>query len=595
MSFFSPINFLFLLGTIPIVIMYLLKKRHKDIEISSTFLWQKAIKDIEANAPWQRLRKNLLLILQLLAFIMLVFFLVKPYLVSHTSYSDNLIIVLDNSLSMTAKEEGGSRFEISKKDIEKTLKGLRDGTTLTLVTMGNTPDVVINKSHDKSVFLNKLGEVNITNEADNPEETLSLVKAMTKNLKNHRVIFYTDKTISMESAIVKNLGTPQSNLAIENLSCIKDKNTIRGLVNIKNYGDSDVETDMIIYIDSGIFDVLEVHLNANESKQIYIEEIPSTNRVKVELDVEDALLGDNFRYSVVNSDETRKVLLTTVENVFMEKAIGIGQNVELYKTNEILEDVKGYDLYIYDGMMPKTLPKDGNIFILNPTTIEDIKVQGIMKEGELSKSQDELLKYVEMDIAMSRTKSFFLPKWASPFMFSSGEAIGFKGEKDNQKFVVLGFDIHDTDFPLKYSFPIFIQNVLDYTLSFNMQRKSNVFSGEGIEIDISPKVTEVNIVTPREKKIKIAPPFPIGTFTDTDDMGVYTIEQIIDGKRNLNYFVSNVNTIKESNLMKNFTANNKTEVENKVNENAMKNLKNIFLIIALILLAVEWVVYNRGY
>jgi len=596
MSFFSPFNFLFLLGTVPIVIMYLLKKRHQELEVSSTYLWQKAVADVEANTPWQRLRKNILLILQLLAFIMLVLFLAKPYLMSDTFDADNLIVVLDNSLSMSTMEDNRTRFEEAKKEIEDLIKNLKSGTSLTLISMGNSPDVVVNKSKDKSVLIDKLKELKVKNEADNPEDALSIIKAMTKNMESYRVIFYTDKNIDMDNIILKNMGSPHDNLAIENLSCKKIKEKIRVLISIQNYGDSDVKTDLIIYSGNEIYDVQEIALKANENKQIYVEDIPNTNIVKAELDIDDALKADNVRYSVVNSSKIRRVLMTTTGNVFLEKAIALNQNLELYKTNEMLQDVKGYDLYVYDGMFPVSLPKDGNIFLLNPITLDKIvEVKGIMKEGKLSSKEDEILRYVDLDISMSKVKSIIEPSWAKAFLFSNDEAIAFKGEKENQRFVVLGFDIHDTDFPLKYSFPIFIQNVLDYTLSFNMQRNTSVLSGEAIDINVSPKASEVYIETPSKEEEKIGPPFPIAAFKGTDEAGVYTVNQIIDGKTNKNYFVSNVNTIKESNISQEYGTDNEINISENVKEKAMKNLKNIFLVFALLLLAVEWVVYNRGY
>ena len=66
MSFLAPIAFAGLAVAIPILLLYMLRLRRREVLISSTFLWRQVVQDTEANTPWQRLRRNLLLFLQLL-------------------------------------------------------------------------------------------------------------------------------------------------------------------------------------------------------------------------------------------------------------------------------------------------------------------------------------------------------------------------------------------------------------------------------------------------------------------------------------------------------------------------------------------------
>ena len=65
-AFLAPLALAGLLFVPVVIAMYLLKLRRDEAVVPSTLLWQKLVSDVEANAPWQRLRRSLLLLLQLL-------------------------------------------------------------------------------------------------------------------------------------------------------------------------------------------------------------------------------------------------------------------------------------------------------------------------------------------------------------------------------------------------------------------------------------------------------------------------------------------------------------------------------------------------
>src|SRR6478672_1517594 len=67
---------------VPIILFYMLRLRRQEITISSSMLWRQVTQDRQANAPWQKLRRNLLLYLQLLALALLALALARPFVES---------------------------------------------------------------------------------------------------------------------------------------------------------------------------------------------------------------------------------------------------------------------------------------------------------------------------------------------------------------------------------------------------------------------------------------------------------------------------------------------------------------------------------
>ena len=99
---FSNVPALWLLTlAIPLVLLYLLKRRRRDVVVPSTMLWKQALEDIRADTPFQKLKSSLLLLLQLLILVLITAILSGPHLVSSASLSRQRILVLDCSASMS--------------------------------------------------------------------------------------------------------------------------------------------------------------------------------------------------------------------------------------------------------------------------------------------------------------------------------------------------------------------------------------------------------------------------------------------------------------------------------------------------------------
>src|SRR5438552_10304688 len=136
---------------IPIIIFYMLRLRREELPVSSSLLWRRALQDRTANAPWQRLRRNLLLLLQLLLLLLLALSLARPFLYTQAVASGNLVVVLDGSASMQAvDEEGGvSRFERARQEADALVDGLQSEEKMSLVWAGPVASIAVSASGNK--------------------------------------------------------------------------------------------------------------------------------------------------------------------------------------------------------------------------------------------------------------------------------------------------------------------------------------------------------------------------------------------------------------------------------------------------------------
>src|SRR6201993_4992534 len=119
MNFLAPTSLLFAL-TIPVVIVFYLLKRRRVVKlVSSTLLWQKFLSETQASAPFQKLRKNWLLILQIVLLAIDVLALSRPYFAAKAKPAQLRVLILDSSASMQATDESPSRFEKARAEALK--------------------------------------------------------------------------------------------------------------------------------------------------------------------------------------------------------------------------------------------------------------------------------------------------------------------------------------------------------------------------------------------------------------------------------------------------------------------------------------------
>src|SRR5215469_5772683 len=209
MSLITPLA-LALGVTLPIVVIfYLLKVRRRDEEVSSTFLWNDLIRDLAAHEPLQRLRWNVMLLLQLLALALITFAVARPFTEQVGQKPVQAVLLLDGSASMQAKDVQPSRFAKAVEAARSTLNGLPDNSLATAILVAAHPQVLVAATADREQVDHALASAQPSGAAADMREALLLARSLGGDPATRRIYLFTDGAFTLPPDLPDDLGAVQ--------------------------------------------------------------------------------------------------------------------------------------------------------------------------------------------------------------------------------------------------------------------------------------------------------------------------------------------------------------------------------------------------
>ena len=587
---------LFLLLTIPPVIMlYILKRKYKEEVISSSLLWKEVYKNTRANTPWEKFKKNIMLLLQIIIILSVILALMSPFISMGGKSYKNIIMVIDNTASMNTIYDGSnSRLEQGKALAKEYLNSTKEGTNTYIISYDGTSNLLLNGDFNKSNAASIIDKISTSYGSGDISDVVSFVKAIGDGIgEEYEALIFTDKqaAISDINGRIVYLGNSGLNGSVDNVSHKFVDDKVKVIANVTNNGDSLYEGDFSLYNGEELVAVEGLTLQVGESKTLSFElDSLNSDYLKGELSRKDILMEDNTYYHVVNENKVKKILLVTDENIFLEKAFGSIENTEVYKTNDVsnITENDEYDLYVFDNKMPEVMPRKGNILFINPNSNELFNVLEGGEIGQATAVKGSVSSYLEnTQFTLSEYNIIETPYYGTNILTIDDNSIGFKGEINDRKIAALSFDLHATDFALKKEFPILIYELGEELISTGMVYSNNFKAGEKIVVKSSDFESEINVT------------YPNGDIKDLKSgeevkgelaLGIYKINQ----NDNNESFSVNFPTSSESDTSVETIGENDNIVHGKSNLKSGFNLTPIFILLAMLVVAFEWILYKKG-
>lgn len=635
MGFLAPLAFA-LAALLPVIIaMYLLKLRRSEQPVASLFLWQRMLRDLEANAPWQRLRANLLLFLQLAFLIALIFSLAQPFIYVEGSTAQSAILIVDVSASMAASDVAPNRLEAARLQARRLIDGLPDGAEVTIIAAGETAQVLANSSTDQRALYQALDELQISSASSNLVPALELASAIAARKPATDVLILSDGRAILPERLALNaqvlyypIGQHGENQAISllNLELAPSADSLTALVQVSNYGSQPATRRLSIFADGQLVNAFQLTIQPGAQQAALAENLPlATGVVQAVLEGSDALTLDDRQWAVYQPPQPRPVTLVSRGNRFLETAVSLLPGVELTTLAPAeWEDAQaaaaaaetGADpaaplLTIFDAYVPltATLPAGNLWFIAPPATTGWFTVTG----------QTELPLIVQPDtphallqdvpdleqVNVLRLNKVALPGWLRPLVNAiptGDEAAALLpvlaiGEGDGRRIALLAFELQNSDLPLTTAFPALTSNLLGWLAPDVPAAIPDAAQlGETLSLNLPPEAESVQLVQPDGSRMAAAVDAGRAVLTGLNQTGIYQVNVQPDGASGS--LAVNLTSPQESNLAPLGSLPFQTNLSDNNGTSATQQAQLVWwqplALAGLALLVIEWLVYQRS-
>ncbi len=640
-----------LLAAVPvgIVLLYFLKLRREPVEVPSTYLWMRTIEDLHVNSLLQRLRRSLLLLLQLLVVGLAALALFRPGLRGETSGQGRVVFLLDTSASMNATDgdDDQSRLETAKERIGQRIEAMTDEDTAMLITFSDRAEVLQSFTSDRGRLRTALDRVRATNRPTDVQGALRAADGLANPRRSSELGDVNDVQVAdaMPATLMlysdggfdavtefdlgnlmpeyQAIGSAEvTNLAVVAFSAqrnIEDPTQIQAFATIANAGTTPAKSSVSLSIAGELVDAEAVDLEPGEQSGLsfaFSEDEAIT--IKLVIDEDDNLAIDNIAYAGLTPIKTVSVLVVTPGNRPLELGLSTPKASKICLTKIVSPDFLDTDDYanrmlagvddlvIFDRCAPETMPPTNTFFIGRLPPL------GWSWDGEAAPvvlvdvdRAHPLLRYVDLfSLLIFEGRSVDGPAGTAALVEGDRGTVLAISARDGYQDLVLGFEVvstgedggmqANTNWYAERSWPVFVLNVLRFLAGAAEATGAPSYRpGETVRLRLENATDEVTVQTENGRTDTMKPSRSgIIEVVDTEEPSNYTIAE---KDRVLDLFAVNLFDRRESEIATTPEVELGYETVQGVTGGVEKRREywRWLLIGMLGLLAVEWWYYGK--
>jgi hypothetical protein len=545
MGWAAPWAFAFLALVPLVLLLHSLRLRRREVRISAVFLWEELIRERRSTFGMSSLLRSLLLLLQILGIGALTLGLADPFASLPSTKEGDIVLVLDASASMRSLSKGEERFEQARKFALDLVQRLHQKSEMAIIFADSRPSLKVPFTADRTLLKQALDGLSPTDEPGNLTKAVQLGHSLLGGGRTGEVLVLSDDTdpsvstgqLSDRQVRTHKVGGGERNVAITKFEVRPHVNRAGDyeiLVNVANFSPQPESFDLGLSLNWKTLRRARYTLAAGEHQSlIFPYSGPANGIAEAVLELNDDLSADNRAATVLSDRPPVWILLVTRGNYFLESLFAGHANASVNIVNSVSlssfeQQVLGNHIVIMDGLEPPPLSV-GNFLLINTSAPNlPITVKGSADAPPVLDwdTADPILRGVQLrDLQVRRAQVVDVGEGVKPLLYANGSPIVSSYDDGRLRAVHLGFDLLESDLPLRVAFPVLMSNILEWLSPQHGTFVSHqVQAGTPYLIELDGVTADVSLRKPSGEWLKLPVTENPLTFRDTSEVGIYTVK-----------------------------------------------------------------------
>lgn len=519
MSFLAPVAAIVAAAVaLPtLLLLYFLKLRRRPVRVGSTLLWVKSIEDLQVNAPFQRLRLSLLLLVQAMILACVVIAIGRPAIEGAGPGGERLIILIDHSASMNARDDGPespTRLDRAKAAARELVNqaAASSGRAVMIVAFARAPEVLLPFDESRRAALDAIDSIQPTDEEADLAAALELTDAFAagggEEAEAHPALaIVTDGgvrppesrggfTARGSAASVIDVGpsreAPVDNLGVAAIAARRspiDPARADIFARFVNAGSNTIDAPVAILVNGAAEQVARVPIPpAGPDGPGFVERsfdvaAPDESIITIHVRRPDALAADDVASLILPPPRSPRAAIVTAEppgDAFLRAALAAasGSEARVMATEEFWSlaasspgGTPPFDLVAFDRVAPPRLPPIASITF--GAAMPGLTVLSVASTGGRAfaswRRDDPLLRHVDLDgVIFSDFGAFEIDaeladRARAIALGPDGPVIVVRDDR-TVPHVAVGFQLVRSNWPTTVGFLVFLRNVIDRSM-----------------------------------------------------------------------------------------------------------------------------------